>query len=91
MSHNAKEKLCNLYQFAKEFNGIASCKIFGRSLIVPSFYNKLHLVDALFAQTHTSFGIGETVWLHQQKRFYKADTTHMVQHFPIQLFVNGGI
>jgi len=24
----------------------------------PSFYNKLQLVDALFAQTQTSFGIG---------------------------------
>jgi len=28
---------------------------------VPSFYNKLHLVDALFARTQTSFGIGQTV------------------------------
>ena len=28
---------------------------------VPSFYNKLHLIDALFAQTWTSFGIGQTV------------------------------
>jgi len=25
---------------------------------VPSFYNKLHLVDALFAQTQTIFCIG---------------------------------
>ena len=52
---------------------------------VPSFYNKLHLVDALFARTQTSFGIGQTVQLHQWKRFSQADTTHMVQHFPIQL------
>jgi len=28
---------------------------------VPSFYSKLHLVDALFAQTRTSFGIAQTV------------------------------
>jgi len=28
MSHNAEVKLCNLYQFAEAFNGIASCKIF---------------------------------------------------------------
>jgi len=28
---------------------------------VPSFYNKLQLVDALFARTQTSFGIGQTV------------------------------
>jgi len=32
---------------------------------VPSFYNKLHLVDALCAPTQTSFGIGQTVKLHQ--------------------------
>jgi len=29
--------------------------------LVPSFYNKLHLVDALFARTQTSFCIGQTV------------------------------
>jgi len=42
------------------FNGTASCNIL---LIyhVPSLYNKLHLVDALFARTRTSFGIGQTV------------------------------
>jgi len=28
---------------------------------VPSFYNELHLVDALFARTQISFGIGQTV------------------------------
>jgi len=28
---------------------------------VPSFYNKLHLVNALFARTQTSFGIDQTV------------------------------
>jgi len=27
-SHNAEVKLCNLYQFAEAFSGIASCKIF---------------------------------------------------------------
>jgi len=29
---------------------------------VPLFYNKLHLVDALFARTPTSFGVGQTVY-----------------------------
>jgi len=58
---------------------------------VPIFYCKLHLVDAIFAHTQTSFVIGQTVWLYQQKRFSQADTTHMVQHFPMQLFANGGI
>jgi len=28
MSHNAQVNLCNLYQFAEAFNGIANCKIF---------------------------------------------------------------
>jgi len=30
-------------------------------LSVSSFYNKLYLVDALFARTQISFGIGQTV------------------------------
>ena len=36
----------------------------------------------------TRFGFGQTVQLHQKKRFSQADTTHMVQHFTIQLFAN---
>jgi len=28
---------------------------------------------------------------YQQKRFYQADTTHMVHHFPNLLFANGGV
>jgi len=28
----------------------------------PSFYNELHLVDALIARTQTNFGSGETVY-----------------------------
>jgi len=29
---------------------------------IPSLYNKLHLVDTLFARTWTSFGVGQTVY-----------------------------
>jgi len=29
---------------------------------VPSFYNKLHLIDATFARTRTNFGIDQTVY-----------------------------
>jgi len=58
---------------------------------VPPFYNKWHLVDALFARTQTSYGIGQTAWLHQQKRFSQAHTTDMVQHFSIYLFTKGEI
>jgi len=42
-------------------------------------------------ETQTSFCIGQTVLLHQQKRFSQVDATYMVQHIPIQLFANGGI
>jgi len=58
MSHNTEIKLCNLYQFTEAFSGIVSCK----NLTIfhaPSFCNKLHLVDALFARTQTSFGVGQ--------------------------------
>ena len=63
-SHNAEVKLCDLYQFAEVFSGIASCKMFWPSFIfhVPSFLNKLHLANALFARTQTSFGVGQTVY-----------------------------
>jgi len=37
MSHNAEVKLCNLYQFAEAFNGIASCKIFCPSFMFHHF------------------------------------------------------
>jgi len=50
---------------------------------VPSFYNKLHLVDALSARIQTRFGIGQTV-----KRFSQAYITHMAHHFLVQLFAN---
>jgi len=61
MSHNAAVKLCNLYQFVEAFNG--NCKLQNILPIchVPSFYNKLHLVDGVFARTQTSFGIGQTI------------------------------
>ena len=36
-SRNAEVKLCNLYQFAEAFNGIASCKIFCPSFMFPQF------------------------------------------------------
>jgi len=52
MSHNAEVQLCNLYQVAEAFNGIASCKIFAHlscSIIL------LHLIDDLFARTQISF------------------------------------
>jgi len=70
MSHNAEVKLCNLYQFAEAFNdeGIQRrCKLQNIFPIfhVPSFCNKPHLVDALFARTQTSFGVGRKVELHQ--------------------------
>jgi len=62
MSHNAEVKLCNHYQFAEAFNGIASFKIFVHlSCSITSLYNKLHLTDALFARSQTRFGIGQTV------------------------------
>jgi len=37
-------------------------KYFARIFHVPSFYNKLILVDALFARTQTHFGNGQTVY-----------------------------
>ena len=37
MSHNVQVKLWNLYQFAKAFNGIASCKIFCPSFMFHHF------------------------------------------------------
>jgi len=37
MSHNAEVKLCNLYQFAEAFNGIASFKIFLPSFMLSNF------------------------------------------------------
>jgi len=37
MSHNAQVKLCNLYQFAEAFSGIASCKIFCLSFMLHHF------------------------------------------------------
>jgi len=37
MSHNAKVKLCNLYQFAEAFSDIASCKIFCPCFIFHHF------------------------------------------------------
>jgi len=59
---------------------------------VPQFYNELHLVDALFVRTQTSFGIGQTVYFSFINRNVSIKhTTHMVHHFPIQLFANGGI
>jgi len=36
-THNAEVKLCNLYQFAEAFNGIASCKIFCPSFMFRHF------------------------------------------------------
>jgi len=60
-SHIAEVKLCNLNQFAEAFSGIASCKNNFPIFHVPSFYNKLDLVDALFAPTQTHFGVGQTV------------------------------
>jgi len=32
---------------------------------IPSFSNKLHSTDAFLAQTQTSFGVGQTVKVHQ--------------------------
>jgi len=37
MSHNAEVKVCNHYQFAKAFNGIANCKIFCPSFMFHHF------------------------------------------------------
>jgi len=37
MSHNAELKLCNLYQLAEAFTGIASCKIFCPSFMFHHF------------------------------------------------------
>ena len=55
MSHHAEVKLCNLYQLAEAFHGIAICKIFTYLLCsIISLYNKLHSVDALFSRTQTS-------------------------------------
>jgi len=36
-SHDAKVKLCNLYQFAEAFSGIASCNIFCPSFMLHHF------------------------------------------------------
>jgi len=52
---------------------------------VSSFYNKLHLFDALFARTQ------KVLVLVKQFNFInryvsQVDTIHMVQHFSIQLF-----
>jgi len=52
-SHNVEVKLCNLYQQVENILPIYH---------VPSFHNKPHLVDVLFARTRTSFGIGQTVY-----------------------------
>jgi len=53
---------------------------------VPSFYNKLHLADALFARTQTrSCGIGQTVYFNLINRHVSlkqiVDTTDMVHPF----------
>jgi len=37
MSHNAEVNLCNLYQFAEAFKGIANCKIFCPSFMFNRF------------------------------------------------------
>jgi len=37
MSHNAEIKLCNIYQFAKAFSGIASYKIFCSAFMFHHF------------------------------------------------------
>jgi len=49
-SHNVEVKLRNLYQFFKRLMVLQVAKYFA-ICHVPSFYNELHLVDALFART----------------------------------------
>jgi len=43
------------------------------------------LFDALFARTQTRFGVGQ-MFGFINRNVSQADTIHMVQHFPIQLF-----
>jgi len=59
-SHNAKVKLWIFISLLKHSQVLQVAKylpIFN----FPSFYNKLHLVYAVFARTQTRFGIGRTV------------------------------
>jgi len=94
MNYKAEVKLCNLYQFDEAFNGIASCKIFCpsfmfhhfkiNSILLMLFFHELKLVLALVKQFTLASSI-ETL-LSSRK-----PATRMVHHFPIQLFVNGGI
>jgi len=53
MSHNAEVKLCNLYQFAETFNGIASCKMFFPSFMFHHFtINCIWLMFFLYELKH---------------------------------------
>jgi len=46
---------------SKAYKNTSAFKYFAH-FHVPSFYDELHLLDALFARTQTSFGVGQTVY-----------------------------
>jgi len=48
---------------------------------IPSFYGELHLVDALFAQTQTNFGVGKTV------RFSFINRNVSIKHILLTWFI----
>jgi len=59
MSHSAEINVCNLYQFAEVFNGIARCKIFCLSFMFHHF--TINCIWLILFCTNSSFGIGQTV------------------------------
>jgi len=61
MSHNAEVKPCKSLSVRLSIQWYCKLQNILPIFHVPSFCNNLHLVDALFAQIQTSFGVGQTV------------------------------
>jgi len=68
------------YQFTEAFKWYCKLQNILPIFRVPSFHNKLHLIDVLLTQTQTGFRIGQTVYFRFINRY--VSMKQIVHHFP---------